>query len=108
MQEAGKGRIKAFLDEKDIEGGQSIPESIRTSIEQCDEFVVILSEYSKERPWVLIEMGAAWGLRKTIIAIIDKIDLKQMPDIISSYKSVDLNEFDGYISHLLRRARKSY
>jgi len=41
-----KGReynVKTFLDEKDIEGGDSISESIRESIEKCDEFLVLLS-----------------------------------------------------------------
>jgi hypothetical protein len=65
-----------FLDEKDIEAGQSIPESIRTSIRRCNEFVILLSPYSKDRPWVLIEIGAAWGLQKPIIAVIDKVGPK--------------------------------
>ena len=83
IEEAAKPHVEVFFDEKDIEGGQSIPDSVRTGIEKCDEFVVLLSRYSKDRPWVLIEMGAAWGLRKPIIAIIDKIGPKEMPDILS-------------------------
>lgn len=105
IEEQGGGQIQAFLDEKDIEGGQSIPDTIRQNLEQCDEFVVLLSRYSKDRPWVLIEMGAAWGLRKPIIAIMDKLSPKERPDIISPYKSVDLNDFDRYLGELVRRAR---
>ena len=63
-----------------------------------DEFVVLLSRYSKDRPWVLIEMGAAWGLRKPIVAIIDKIAPKEMPDIVNAYKAIDLNDFDQYLT----------
>jgi hypothetical protein len=103
IEERGKGRIRVFLDEKDIEAGQSIADSIRASIERCDEFVVLLSRYSKDRPWVLIEMGAAWGLKKPIVAIIDKIAPKEMPDIVSPYKAVDLNDSDQYIGQLLKR-----
>jgi hypothetical protein len=104
IEEGGGGRVKAFLDEKDIDAGQSIAESVRTNIQQCDEFVVLLSRYSKDRPWVLIEMGAAWGLQKPIIAVIDKIGPKEMPDIISPYKAIDLNDFDEhYIKQLVRR-----
>jgi hypothetical protein len=66
IEEAAKPRVEVFFDEKDIEGGQSIPDSVRTGIEKCDELVVLLSRYSKERLWVLIEVGAAWGLRKPI------------------------------------------
>jgi hypothetical protein len=105
IEERGKGRLSVFLDEKDIEAGQQIAESIRRSIEQCNEFVVLLSRYSKDRPWVLIEMGAAWGLRKPIVAIIDKIGPKEMPDIISLHKAIDLNDFDQYANQLLKRAR---
>jgi hypothetical protein len=105
IEEAGKPRIGVFLDEKDIEGGESIPDSVRTAIEQCDEFVVLLSRYSKDRPWVLIEMGAAWGLRKPIVAVIDKIGPKEMPDIISPHKAIDLNDFDQYLHQLVKRAR---
>jgi hypothetical protein len=54
---------------------------------------------------VLIEMGAAWGLRKPIVAIIDKIGPKEMPDIINPYKAIDLNDFDQYIDQFLRRIK---
>ena len=45
----GRGRehgIKTFLDEKDIEGGESIPDSIRKNIQEFREFLVFLSRYS--------------------------------------------------------------
>ena len=61
IEEKGKKYgIKTFLDEKDIEGGESIPEAIRKNIQECNEFLVLLSRYSINRPWVLIEIGAAW------------------------------------------------
>jgi TIR domain len=104
IEEAGRGRIKTFLDEKDLEAGESIPDSIRRSIKRCHEFIVLLSRYSKDRPWVLIEMGAAWALGKRIVAIMDKVGPKDMPDIISSFKGVDLNDFDQYLTQLLHRA----
>jgi hypothetical protein len=33
IEEGGKGGVSAFLDEKDIETGQSIADSVRTAIE---------------------------------------------------------------------------
>jgi TIR domain len=105
IEEGGKPHVKVFVDEKDIEGGQSIPESVRTGIEQCDEFLVLLSRYSKDRSWVLIEMGAAWGLHKPIVVIIDKIAPEEMPDIKSHDKAIDLNDFDQYITQLLKRVK---
>lgn len=101
-----KYKINTFLYEKDIDGGESIPESIKISIKDCNEFVVLLSRYSIERPWVLIEIGAAWVLEKHITAIIDKVSIKELPDIISSDKAVDLNDFDEFLDQLINRAKK--
>lgn len=97
--------LRVFLDEKDIESGDSIPESIRKNIQACDEFIVLLSRYSVDRPWVLIEIGAAWVLGKRIIAIIDKVTPEEMPDAITPYKAIDLNNFDEYLKEILKRAK---
>jgi len=105
IEEAAKPQVEVFFDEKDIEGGQSIPDSIRTAIERCDEFVVLMTRYSKDRSWVLTEVGAAWGLRKPIIAIMDKVGPKEMPDILNPYKAIDLNDFNQYIEQFLKRVR---
>ena len=105
-----KGRewgIKTFLDEKDIDGGDLISESIRINIQKCDEFLLLLSRYSVNRPWVLIELGAAWGLEKRVVTIIDKVTPDEMPEVISPYKAIDINNFDQYIAQLLGRAKKS-
>jgi len=98
--------VKTFLDEKDIAGGESIPESIRKNIQECSEFLVFLSRYSIDRPWVLIEIGAAWVLGKRITAIIDKVTPEEMPDIITPYKALDLNSFDEYLEQLLGRVKE--
>lgn len=103
-----KGRrygVKIFLDEKDIEGGQSIPESIRRNIGKCDEFIVLLTPNSIQRTWVLIEVGAAWGREKLIVAIINQVTPQEMPDIIASYKAIDLNNFEDYCKQLCKRAK---
>jgi TIR domain-containing protein len=103
-----KGRrygVEVFLDVKDIEGGESIPESVRRSIQDCGELVVLLTTNSITRPWVLIEIGAAWGLEKRIVAIIDRVAPQDMPDVIHQDLAIDLNNFDTYLSQLVRRAR---
>ena len=105
IEEAAKQRIEVFLDEKDIEGGQSIPDSVRAAIKRCDEFLVLMTRYSKDRPWVLLEMGGAWILDKYMVAIIDKIGPREMPDIIYPYKAIDLNDFDTYPQQVLKRAK---
>ncbi len=103
-----KGRrhgIKTFLDEKDIEGGQSITEEIKRNLKACNEFVVLLSQDSIKRPWVLIEIGGALLLDKLIVAIIYKLMPNEMPDVIVQHKAIDLNNFDEYLDQLLKRAK---
>lgn len=99
------GDIKTFLDERDIKFGDSIPESIRTNIQQCNEFIVLLTKNSLNRPWVLIEISAAWGHGKRIIAIVDKVAPEEMPEIMLPYKAVDLNDFEEYIRQVVERVR---
>jgi hypothetical protein len=97
--------IATFLDEKDIFGGDSIPELIRNNIQSCNELIVLLSNYSIDRPWVLIEIGAAWGNNKRVVPIIDKITLEEVPDAIKQVKVIDLNDFDKYLNELISRVK---
>lgn len=99
------GGIKTFLDERDIKVGDSIPESIRTNIQQCNEFLVLITRNSLNRPWVLIEISAAWGQGKRIIAIVDKVAPEEMPEIMLPYKAVDLNDLEEYIRQVVERVK---
>jgi hypothetical protein len=75
-------------------------------LSSCDEFMVFLSKNSISRPWVLIEIGAAWALRKRITAITDKVTPQEVPDIIAQLKIVDLNDFDQFAGQVALRAEK--
>ena len=99
--------VKTFLYEKHIAGGEAIPDSIRKNIQECDEFLVLLSRYSIDRPWVLVEIGGAWALEKPIVAIADKVSPDEMPDIMRPYKAIDLNNLDEYLEQLYRRVREA-
>ena len=106
IEERGRAAgVRTFLDEKDIEGGQSIPESIRRSLEDCNEFLVLLSQFSMNRQWVPMEIGAAWGLRKPIVCILDKLAPTDTPEAIRELKAVDLNSFEVYVDQLVKRAK---
>lgn len=103
-----KGRTKTFMDEKDIETGDSIPDSIRKNIKECDEFLILLTKDSVRRPWVLVELGAAWGLKKRISGIAYGISQEDIPQVISLIKVTDLNKFDSdYLMELSNRAKKT-
>lgn len=45
-----------FRDDRDIDGGADIPETIRAEIKRSRELVVLLTPNSADRPWVLLEV----------------------------------------------------
>ncbi len=98
-----------FRDDRDINGGDDITELIRMQIKQSKEFVVLLTPESVNRPWVLLEVGAAWGWRKKfpIAAILCHVTVDAIPDIIKSKKALTLNDFDKYLKELSERIRKA-
>ena len=97
-----------FRDDRDISGGDDIPEEIRTQIKQSRELVVLLTPESADRPWVLLEVGAAWGCRSDyrIVPILYHVTVDAIPDIIKGKKAFPLNEFDQYLKELRQRVNK--
>ena len=75
-----------FRDDRDINGGDDIPDTIRKAIAQADEMVVLLTPASVNRPWVLMEIGAAWQKEPTmrIIGIRDHIEVEPIPAMLKS------------------------
>lgn len=98
----------SFRDDRDINGGDSIPQSIRTEILVSRELVVLLTPDSIERPWVLIEVGAAWGRREDyrIVPVLCHVTFDAIPDIIEGKKAFHINDFDKYLAELKRRVIK--
>lgn len=98
----------SFRDDRDINGGDSIPQAIRTEIQVSRELVVLLTPDSIERSWVLLEVGAAWGRRKDyrIVPVLCHVSFDAIPDIIEGKKAFHINDFDNYLAELKRRVKK--
>ncbi|HEV1287818.1 MAG TPA: toll/interleukin-1 receptor domain-containing protein [Bryobacteraceae bacterium] len=105
IEGAGRRVIHAFLDEKDIDGGDPISETILKGIRQSDELVVLLSPSSKESKWVIAEMAMAFALRKRVVPILHHVEPKELPPINYPYKAIELNDFEQYLEQVLKRAR---
>jgi TIR domain len=97
-----------FRDDRDINGGNDIPEEIRAQIKRSRELVVLLTPESVDRPWVLIEVGAAWGCRRNyrIVPVLCHVSVDGIPDIIKGKKGFHLNEFEQYLNDLTKRVTK--
>lgn len=96
-----------FRDDRDIRGGDDIPEEIRSQIKQSKELVVLLTPDSSDRPWVLLEVGAAWGWRKDyrIVPVLCHVSFDAIPDIIKGKKAYHINDFDQYLKDLKKRVK---
>jgi len=96
-----------FRDDRDINGGDDIPEEIRRQIKRSAEIVVLLTPESVNRQWVLLEVGAAWGRSKTlrIVLITCHVSVAPVPEMLKNKKAIPLNDFDDYLKELGTRVR---
>jgi TIR domain len=96
-----------FRDDRDIAGGDDIPEEIRRQIKRSKELLVVLTPESVNRPWVILEVGAAWGWSKRvrITMIMCHVSFDPMPDMFKSKKAISLNQIDDYLNELTQRVR---
>ena len=97
-----------FRDDRDIAGGEDIPDAIRDGIASSQELLVLLTPESVDRPWVLMEIGAAWqrGDKMRIVGIRQHVTIEPIPVMLQSKKIVELNDFDQYLEELVRRVRE--
>jgi hypothetical protein len=97
-----------FRDDRDINGGDDIPDSIRTELKRSQEVVVLLTPQSVNRQWVLLEVGAAWGWRKhvRITPIMCHVELDPLPDMLKSKKAISINDCPIFCSELNERVKK--
>lgn len=95
-----------FRDDRDIKGGDLIPAEIFSQIKRSKEFIVLLTPASVNRPWVLIEIGAAClcrGLR--IIPVLYHVGIDPIPAMIHQNKGYALNDFAHYLTELKTRIK---
>ena len=105
----GATGASTFRDDRDIDGGDDIPEKIRQQIIRSREMVVLLTPESVDRLWVLFELGAAWGRRSNfrIVTILDHVGTDRIPPLIKSKKAVKINDLDQYIREISSRVKKA-
>ena len=92
-----------FRDDRDIDGGDDIPERLRQEIIRSKELVVLITPESVNRPWVLLEVGGAWLRGMRVTPILCHVAVDRVPDLIKSKKAVQLNDLDAYLESLRRR-----
>jgi hypothetical protein len=99
--------IEAFLDEKDIETGDSINDSIQAHLADCDEILLLLSPASLKSDWVLIELGGAKALKKRLVPILLHVGPNELPDVLTDERARDINEIERYYGEVKSRSGDS-
>ena len=98
-----------FLDESDIEIGDKFENKIKSELKSSQELFVLFTPWSLERPYVWLEIGAAFILELPIIAAFYGVSLEEVlriakiPNVIKETNSVPLNQLHVYLSQLKKR-----
>lgn len=94
-----------FRDDRDIQGGDDIPDEIRRQLKTSQEVVVLLTPNSIDSRWVILEIGAAWGhsRRKRITLVLCHVSTDPLPATMKFKKAVPLNDFDALLDELAAR-----
>lgn len=102
-----------FLDEANIAVGDDFEDRILEALEEAQELVVLLTPWALSRPYVWAEIGAAWGRRIPIIAILYGLtdgDIQSnpgVPVIIKRRDFIELNNIGIYLDELRQRIQGS-
>ncbi len=97
--------VQTFRDDRDIQGGDNIPDAIKAAIRSCDEMLILLTPVSIKRIWVTLEIGMASMVERRIVPILYHIDADQIIGIISDNRGYRLDEFDDYLTGLEQRVK---
>ena len=100
-----------FLDEADINVGSDFEEDILAFLERTHELVVLLTPWALDRPYVWAELGAAWGRRIPIVALLHGITPAELqsrsgvPIFLKKRDLLPLNEIQTYLQQLRERIK---
>lgn len=98
-----------FLDSKFIETGDTIDDELRDALRDSAELLVVLSPAALERPYVWVEIGAAWIEGKRIVGILHGLTTSALaerdgtPAFLSGILLRDINQLDEYLEELKQR-----
>jgi hypothetical protein len=100
---------RPFLDRADIDIGAEFEEDILRFLDQANELIVLFTPWSLERPYVWMEIGAAWIRRIPIVVVLlglTPADFQSRANLPVSLKKRDiihLNQIDKYLDQLGER-----
>ena len=100
---------EAFLDEAEIEVGADFEKDILAFLNRAHELVVLITPWALDRPYVWAELGAAWGRRIKIVAVLHGLTAAELqakpgiPVFLKERNMVEINQVGTYLKQLARR-----
>jgi len=98
-----------FLDVEDVASGDDFKRRIHAEVRAAGEVVALFTPWSVRRPWVWIEVGAAWVLGLRIVAVLHGLSVEDLEEaaggkgVLEDLHIIELNDFEKYTSELKTR-----
>jgi hypothetical protein len=99
----GAKGMRTFLASRDLKSGDPWAEAIRQALLSSQELCVLCSPDSVKSEWVTTEWGAGWALGKTVVPILHRVDLGQLPVRLRLIQALDLDKLADYVTHVAAR-----
>ena len=80
-------KLSCFMAEKDIPAASDWSDEIRDALHGSTYVILLLTQRSKDRPWVLLEAGAAWALKRKIIPVCNQVNPADLLDPIRRHQA---------------------
>src|SRR5882724_6824609 len=98
-----------FLDEAEIAIGADFEADILTALNRASELLVLVTPWALDRPYVWLEIGAAWSRQIPIIVVLhglsatDFQEKARIPVLLKKRNLIDINSVDRYFAELQAR-----
>jgi len=102
-----------FLDEGDIFVGDDFENVILVEIRKSTEVLALFTPWALKRPYVWLEIGAAWGLGKRLIFVLHGVSENDLskgagnPALLKRTNVISINDLDKYLEQLAKRYAES-
>lgn len=97
--------VKVFFDEWEIGPGDSIRKKIDLGLEECTHFIVVLTSTSINKPWVNVEIDAAFvqSVEKSVSFIPIRLNLpvNELSPLLRSKHAPSFDQYEDSFKNLL-------
>lgn len=100
---------RPFLDQADVDVGAEFEELIRDFLLLTDELIVLFTPWALDRPYVWMEIGAAWARKVPVVVVLlgltpeDFLGRPNTPVFLKKRDIIHLNQIDQYLDQLKQR-----